>query len=44
MYSTAINLRALGHLGLGEKEKAEGLLTQILEKQGDYQGALAQKR
>ncbi len=37
-------LRALGHLGLGEKEKAEGLLTQILEKQGDYQGALAQKR
>ena len=27
-----------------EKEKAEGLLTQILEKQGDYQGALAQKR
>ena len=34
-------LRALGHLGLGEKEKAEELLHMILKKQGDYQGALS---
>lgn len=33
-------LRALGALGLGEKEKALELLKQILEKQNDYQGAL----
>ncbi len=34
-------LRALGALGLGEMKKAEELLTQILERQADYQGALA---
>lgn len=33
-------LRALGALGLGEKEKAYELLTGILEKQADHQGAL----
>jgi len=34
-------LRALGALGLGEKEKAAGLFRELLEKQADYQGALA---
>lgn len=34
-------LRALGALGLGEKEKAAGLFRGLLEKQADYQGALA---
>jgi tetratricopeptide (TPR) repeat protein len=34
-------LRALGALGLGEKGKAQKLLTEILQKQADYQGALA---
>ena len=33
-------LRALGHLGLGENEKAGELLKEILAKQSDYQGAL----
>ena len=33
-------LRALGSLGLGKNEKAEELFAGILEKQGDYQGAL----
>ena len=33
-------LRALGHLGLGENEKAEELIQGILAKQSDYQGAL----
>lgn len=33
-------LRALGALGLGEKEKARELLKNILEKQADHQGAL----
>ena len=37
-------LRALGYLGLGEKEKAEELLEGILEKQCDYQLALAGKK
>lgn len=34
-------LRALGHLGLGENEKARELFREILAKQSDYQGALA---
>lgn len=34
-------LRALGALGLNEKEKAEKLLNEILEKQADNQGALS---
>ena len=34
-------LRALGALGLLEKEKARNLLTEILKKQADYQGALS---
>ena len=34
-------LRALGSLGLGETEKAAGLFRTLLEKQADYQGALA---
>ncbi len=34
-------LRALGALGLGDTGKAERLLTQILERQADYQGAIA---
>ena len=34
-------LRALGHLGLGEKKKAKELFREILAKQSDYQGALA---
>ncbi len=34
-------LRALGALGLQEKEKARNLLTEILKKQADYQGALS---
>ncbi len=36
-------LRALGLLGLGEKEKAEKLFDEILLKQCDYQLALARK-
>ncbi|MDO4275820.1 MAG: DUF5107 domain-containing protein [Eubacteriales bacterium] len=35
-------LRALGSLGLGDKEKAERLFNEILSKQRDYQGALSQ--
>lgn len=34
-------LRALGAIGLGDKDKALELLNHILEKQNDYQGALA---
>ena len=34
-------LRALGHLGLDENEKARELFREILAKQSDYQGALA---
>lgn len=34
-------LRALGHLGLGENEKARELFREILAKQSAYQGALA---
>ncbi|MDE7188042.1 MAG: DUF5107 domain-containing protein, partial [Lachnospiraceae bacterium] len=34
-------LRALGALGLQEREKARNLLTEILKKQADYQGALS---
>ena len=30
-------LRALGSIGLGQREKAEALLNEILEKQTDYQ-------
>ena len=33
-------LRALGHLGLGEKEKANTLLKEILQKDHQHQGAL----
>ncbi|NCB91791.1 MAG: DUF5107 domain-containing protein [Clostridia bacterium] len=33
-------LRALGALGLGDKEKAQELITEVLSKQKDYQGAL----
>ncbi len=33
-------LRALGNLGLGNTKKAEELLSRILQKQEDYQGAL----
>lgn len=34
-------LRALGAIGLQDKEKAQTLLTEILSKQADYQGALS---
>lgn len=37
-------LRALGHLGLGEEEKAQTLIDEILQRQGDYQGVLVWKR
>lgn len=33
-------LRALGYLGTGQTEKAQRLVTALLEKQKDYQGAL----
>lgn len=36
-------LRALGAIGLGEKEKASELFMEILRKQADHQGALAHK-
>ena len=36
-------LRALGHIGLNEKDKALKLLEDILSKQEDYQDALAHK-
>ena len=36
-------LRALGAIGLGEKEQALELLAEILEKQSDHQGALAHR-
>ncbi|MCD8148000.1 MAG: hypothetical protein LUE92_00220 [Clostridiales bacterium] len=34
-------LRALGEFGLGNEEKAEALLCEILEEQADYQCAIA---
>lgn len=37
-------LRALGNLGLGNKEKASQLLNDILSKQADYQGAISHIR
>lgn len=37
-------LRALGAIGLGEKEKALTLLDGILAKQADHQGALSHKK
>ena len=33
-------LRALGHIGVDEKDKAKKLLDDILNKQDDYQGAI----
>ena len=36
-------LRALGAIGLGEKEKAKELLEEILKKQADHQGALSHR-
>ena len=36
-------LRALGAMGLGEKEKARELFDGILEKQADHQGALSHR-
>ena len=36
-------LRALGAIGLGEKEKAIELLEEILKKQADHQGALSHR-
>ncbi|WP_415942550.1 DUF5107 domain-containing protein [Mitsuokella multacida] len=36
-------LRALGHIGLGERQEADSILDAILNRQVDYQGALAAK-